>query len=101
MKRVIHSLVIGSLALLSWLPLRADQMIPLPIEKLSARAGLILHGTVTSTTVRRDPAGRLYTAVGLQVGGGWEGRLAANLFSGGHGGGGLGEEAPALFGGGG
>jgi len=67
MKRVIPSFTIGLLVLLSCLPLRADQMIPLPIAKLSARADLILHGTVTSSTVRRDPAGRIYTTVDLKV----------------------------------
>jgi len=98
MKRVLHSSVIGSLMLLALLPLRADQMIPLPIEKLSARADLILHGTVTSTTVRRDPAGRIYTAVDLQVDDVWKGSLTTNHFTIVHGGGVLGEEASVVSG---
>jgi hypothetical protein len=98
MKRVIHSLVIGSLVLLSCLTSRADQMIPLPIDKLSARAGLVLHGTVTSTTVRRDLAGRIYTAVDLRVEEVWKGSLTTNHFIVVHGGGVLGEEASVVSG---
>jgi hypothetical protein len=98
MKRVIRSLTFACVALLSGLPLRADQMIPLPIEKLSARADLVLHGTVSSTTVRRDPAGRIYTAVDLQVEEVWKGSLTTNQFTVVHGGGVLGEEASIVSG---
>jgi len=98
MKRVIPSFTIGLLVLLSCLPLRADQMIPLPIAKLSARADLILHGTVTSSTVRRDPAGRIYTTVDLKVEEVWKGNLTASHFTVVRGGGVLGEEASIVSG---
>jgi hypothetical protein len=72
--------------------LQADQMTPLAIEDLTAKAQLILHGNVLSTTVQRDPAGRIYTKIDLQVTEVWKGTLATNHFTIVHSGGVLGEE---------
>jgi molybdopterin-binding protein len=66
-------------------------MRPLAVEALAAKAQLILHGTVLSTTVLRDDAGSIYTKINLQVSEVWKGTLATNHFTIVHGGGVLGE----------
>jgi hypothetical protein len=73
-------------------PLRAVQMQPLSIEQLASQSALVVRGTVLSETCRRDPAGRIYTKIELQVGEVWKGSLATNRFTIVHGGGILGGE---------
>jgi hypothetical protein len=90
-------LLLGCL-LLAGLPLRAEQMFPLSIDRLSARANLVLQGKVLSTTVQRDLQGRIYTVVKLQVDEVWKGSLATNQFTLVHGGGVLGDEVAAVSG---
>jgi hypothetical protein len=94
---VLLSLVMAGLLI----PLRntlADQMIPLPIETLSAKADLVIHGTVTGTTVQRDPEGRIYTSVDIQVQEVWKGTVTTNHFTLVHGGGVLGDEIATVSG---
>jgi hypothetical protein len=90
-------LLLGSL-LLSGPLLRAEQMWPLSIEQLAAKADLVLQGKVLSKTARRDPQGRIYTAVRLQVDEVWKGSLATNRFTLVHGGGALGDEIATVSG---
>ncbi len=78
--------------------LRADQMSPLSIEQLSAKADLVLQGKVLDQTVQRDPQGRIYTAVRLEVSEVWKGKLATNQFTVVHGGGVLGDEVALVSG---
>ena len=96
-RSVATKLLLGSL-LLAGLPLRADQMWPLSIEQLTAKADLVLQGKVLSTTVQRDPQGRIYTTVKLQVDEVWKGSLATNQFTLVHGGGVLGDEVATVSG---
>lgn len=63
------------------LTLTAALMSPLPVEELTQRAELILHGTVTSKTCQRSPEGRIYTRVELLVGEVWKGSLTTNTFA--------------------
>lgn len=91
------TLLLGSL-LLPWPALRADQMSPLSIEQLSTKADLVLQGKVLDQTVQRDPQGRIYTAVRLEVEEVWKGNLATNRFTVVHGGGVLGDEVAIVSG---
>jgi len=93
----ILRLFVANLLLLSP-TLRADQMVPLSIAQLAAKAQLIVQGTVLSTTVQRDAEGRIYTAVQLQVEEVWTGRLATNQFTIVHGGGVLGDQVALVSG---
>lgn len=70
----------------------AVQMIPLSIEQLTAKAQLVLQGTVKSKTVQRDPEGRIYTRIELQVADSWKGQPKAGTFTLVQSGGVLGEE---------
>ncbi len=81
-----------------FLPSRAEVVIPLPIESLATNAQLIVRGTVLSTTVLRDPEGRIYTRVDLAIAEIWKGLLATNRFTIVHGGGVLGEERSEVSG---
>jgi hypothetical protein len=72
-------------------------MVPLSIEWLAAHAELVVHGTVVSTTVQRDPEGRIYTSVQLQVTEVWKG-ATTNRFTLVHGGGILGEQGQSVSG---
>lgn len=71
---------------------------PLSVAQLSGQAELILQGTVLSKTCQRDPAGRIFTRVELQVAEVWKGTLATNRFALVHGGGVLGEERVSVSG---
>jgi hypothetical protein len=93
----ILRLLVASLLLLSP-PLRAEQMVPLSIARLAAKAQLIVQGKVLSTTVQRDAEGRIYTAVQLQVDEVWKGSLATNQFTIVHGGGVLGDQVATVSG---
>jgi hypothetical protein len=90
-------LLLGSL-LLSGPPLHAEQMWPLSIEHLSAKANLVLQGRVLGKTVHRDPQGRIYTSVRMQVDEVWKGSLATNQFTLVHGGGVLDDEVATVSG---
>jgi hypothetical protein len=78
--------------------LRAVQMEPLSIEQLSENSTLVVHGTVLSKGCQRDPAGRIYTRVALQVAEVWKGSLTQNPFPIVHGGGILGDEKATVSG---
>ena len=90
--------------LLGWLtlsflnPARALVLEPLSIESLAARAELVLQGKILSRTCLRDPSGRIYTKVELQVTDLWKGAIAGDPFTIVHGGGTLGEEESAVAG---
>jgi hypothetical protein len=71
---------------------QAERIIPLSIEELTARAELVLQGTVLSKSCQRDAAGRIYTSIEFQVAEVWKGRLTTNRITLVHGGGILGEE---------
>jgi hypothetical protein len=77
---------------------RADQMIPLPIAELTSEADIVLQGKVLSTTVKRDPEGRIYTSVDLLVEDVWKGHVTANHFTLVRGGGVLGLEVSEVSG---
>ena len=91
------SLLVSGLLLLSR-PIPAEQMVPLPIVRLAAKAQLILQGRVLSAAVRRDAEGRIYTAVQLQVAEVWKGNLVTNQFTIVHGGGALGDQVAVVSG---
>jgi hypothetical protein len=89
--------LVGALLLLpvhSW----ADQMVPLSVARLAARAQLIVQGRVLSSSVQRDEAGRIYTAVQLQVDETWKGTPGTNQFLIVHGGGALGDQVAVVSG---
>ena len=72
--------------------LSAALLQPLSVEELSQSADVIVHGTVLNKTCLRDPEGRIYTRVGLQVHEVWKGNVTSNTFTLVHSGGVLGEE---------
>lgn len=68
---------------------------PLSIEQLTARAQLIVRGTVTSRTCQRDGAGQIYTTVDFQVAEVWKGSFPGTNLAVVHSGGVLGDEQAA------
>ncbi len=74
MKRINHFLF-GAFLLVCLLPMKgsATQMIPLSVAELAKKARLVLQGTVLSKMVQRDPEGRIYTKIELQVKETWKG----------------------------
>ena len=78
--------------------LRAIQFTPLSIEQLAQQSALIVQGTVLSKSCQRDPAGRIYTKVELEVGEIWKGSLPTNRFTVVHGGGILGDRKATVSG---
>jgi hypothetical protein len=80
------------LAILSASDAYSTDFRPLSIEHLSSKAALVLHGTVVGKTVQRDPEGRIYTKVELEVNEAWKGSSAGKRFTLVHGGGVLGDE---------
>src|SRR5256885_7675532 len=62
-------------------PARAVQMEPLSIEQIARQSALVVHGTVLGKSCQRDPAGRIFTRVELQVAEVWKGSLATNHFT--------------------
>jgi len=87
-----------ALCFLPLISLRANETIPLPVSALSSKADLVLEGQVVSSTVQRDPQGRIYTKIDLQVAEIWKGTLATNHFTIVHGGGILGDERTTVSG---
>lgn len=53
----------------------STRMIPLTIEQLAGKAGLVVRGQVDAVEVARDSGGRIYTRVGLAVIEVWKGRM--------------------------
>jgi hypothetical protein len=73
--------LIGFFLLLSLaLPAHALQMDPLSIEQLAEQSAVIVRGTVRSKSCQRDPAGRIYTRVELQIAEAWKGAMITNRF---------------------
>jgi hypothetical protein len=87
-----------AVSLLVLQPLLAEQMVPLPIDWLAGKAQLIVQGTVLSSAVQRDSAGRIYTAVQIEVEDVWKGSLTTNRFMIVHAGGVLGDQAAVVSG---
>src|SRR5437867_8104225 len=54
-------------------PAFAVKFVPLSVEHLTAKAHVILHGTVREKICLRDPAGRIYTKVSVEVHENWKG----------------------------
>ena len=73
-------------------------MEPLSIEEMARQSALVVHGTVLSKSCQRDPAGRIYTKVELQVAEFWKGSLATNRLTVVHGGGILGDQKATVSG---
>src|SRR5438874_1650779 len=97
----MKSLLRASICLLGliWAGLaEAVLMNPLAIEELSARAQLVVHGTVSSTTCQRDNAGRIYTRIELHVADVWKGKPPTNPLQIVQGGGTLGEQRTIISG---
>jgi hypothetical protein len=92
------ALFAGALLLISF-SARADMMVPLPIETISARAQLILERKVLSKTVLSDTNGNIYTKVDFQVNEVWKGAIPANHFTIVYDGGVLGDRGMSVSGG--
>jgi len=97
MKRRI-SLLLLPLWCVGSLLLRAVQMEPLPIEQLAKESSLVVRGKVLSKSCQRDPAGRIYTKVDMEVTEAWKGWLSTNRFTLVHGGGILGDRKATVAG---
>ncbi len=91
------SLTAAALVLLVYAA-QAVHMLPLSIQQLSDKAQLVLHGTVAKQTVQRDPEGRIYTRVELEVADVWKGDIGLTSFIAVQAGGRLGEEVVTLDG---
>ena len=78
--------------------LRAIQFTPLSIEQLTRESALVVRATVLSKSCQRDPAGRIYTKVELEVAEIWKGSLPTNRFTVVHGGGILGDRKATVSG---
>jgi hypothetical protein len=85
-------LLFSCLGILVGSDLHSTDFRPLSIDYLSSKAALVLHGKVVGTTVQRDPDGRIYTKVELEVIDTWKGVAAAKRFTLVHSGGVLGDE---------
>jgi hypothetical protein len=81
MRRRFLRLILPCLLMFSAAALRADQMIPLSVAELTSEADVVLQGRVVSTTVKRDPEGRIYTSVDLLVEDVWKGHVTMNHFN--------------------
>ena len=84
------------LATLLWLlfaaPIAAVITTTLSIGELTAKAQLIVHASVLSKSCQRNPEGRIYTKIEVQVKESWKGTLSASLLTIVHGGGILGSD---------
>ena len=79
-------------------PARAVQMEPLSVEQLARQSALVVHGTVQGKSCQRDPAGRIFTRVELQVVDVWKGAPATNRVTVVQGGGILGHQKATVSG---
>jgi len=98
MRRRFLRLLLPCLLMFSATALRADQMIPLSVAELTSEADVVIQGKVVSTTVKRDPEGRIYTSADLLVEDVWKGNVTTNHFTLIHGGGVLGLEVSEVSG---
>ena len=80
------------LALAGELISNAAVLRPMPLEELSAKADVIIHGRVTSMTCQRDTSGQIYTSVTLAIEEVWKGKIDTNTFRIVHSGGILGDQ---------
>ncbi|HEY2952907.1 MAG TPA: hypothetical protein VGK40_10005 [Verrucomicrobiae bacterium] len=87
-----------TVSLLVALPLLAGQVVPFTVAQLTERSQVILHAIVRSRTVQRDPQGRIYTKIELDVSDVWKGAGVTNRFLLVQAGGILGEEGMAVEG---
>jgi hypothetical protein len=78
--------------------LRAIQFTPLSIEQLTKESALVVRATVLSKSCQRDPAGRIFTKVELEVAEIWKGSLPTNRCTVVHGGGILGDRKATVSG---
>ena len=78
--------------------LRAIQFTPLSIEQLARESALVVQATVLSKSCQRDPAGRIFTKVELEVAEVWKGSLPTNRFTVVHGGGIIGDRKATVSG---
>jgi hypothetical protein len=76
----------------------ATILFPLSIEELTSKAQVVLHGSVGSKSVQRDPEGRIYTRIELEVTEAWKGKVTGKSFTLVQGGGVLGEEIATVEG---
>jgi len=72
-------------------PVMAGMMQPVPVEALATNAEVVIHGKVIGKTVQRDPEGRIYTRVQLEITEVWKGNVSPE-FTIVHGGGRIGNE---------
>ena len=77
----IKRLLFGLALALITLKAGAVQMIPLSIEDMTKQSDVILHGTVTSKVCDRDPSGRIYTRLELDVVEVLKGNVKSNKFT--------------------
>jgi hypothetical protein len=96
--KLLRTILLVASVILPPLPLKAIQIIPLSVEWLSTNATLVVHGTVVSKSVQRDPAGRIYTSLDVAVTEVWKGELATNQLTIVRGGGVLGDEMQEVSG---
>ena len=80
------------LALAGELISNAAVLRPMPLEELSSKAEVVVHGRVTSMTCQRDASGQIYTSVTLAVEEVWKGKIDTNTFHIVHSGGILGDQ---------
>jgi hypothetical protein len=80
MKRIVTCFSVMFLVTLPRL-VRADDLVPLTIEQLTSHSQLIIQGAVLSKTCQRDPAGRIYTKVELEVSEVWKGAWTNRMFT--------------------
>lgn len=97
LKPHILKMLFVAMAIAVW-PTEATQVTAFSVEELTEQSRLVLHGTVLAKTVQRDPQGRIYTRVELQVAAAWKGSAPGGRFVLVHGGGVLGEEAAVVSG---
>ena len=85
------------LPLLAWsIVASAGMLMPLSLERLTIEAQLVLHGTVLSQSCQRDPEGRIYTKIELEVAEVWKGTLTNRTFIIVHGGGVIGDRRSSV-----
>ena len=80
MKRIVTSFAVLFLVTLRRI-IQADQLVPLTIQQLTDHSQLIIQGAVLSKSCQRDPAGRIYTKVELEVRDVWKGALTNRIFT--------------------
>jgi len=95
MKREILLILLTGLLVSS---VRAIEFTPLSIEQLTRESALVVQATVLSKSCQRDPAGRIFTKVELEVKDVWKGAFPTNRLTIVHGGGILGDRKATVSG---